>query len=35
MEPFLLLLAAMDKLVHGNILSEDNEESSFCRGENI
>lgn len=35
MEPFLLLLDAMDKLMHGNILSEDDEESSFRRSEDL
>lgn len=35
MELFLLLFDAVDMLVHGNILGEDDEESSLCRGEDV
>ena len=35
LELLVLLFDAMDMLMHGNFFSEDNEESSLCRGEDI
>lgn len=34
-ELLILLFDAMDVLVHGHLLGEDYEESSFCRGEEL
>lgn len=35
MEILVLFFDAVDVLMHGSIFGEDNEESSFCRGEEL